>query len=63
MKTTGFQITLPKVSNRNAFALHAMGRKAGAMKHKAAPRGGGRNEQRDLLEEAADELEDADAAR
>jgi hypothetical protein len=38
----------PKV--RNAFALHAMQRKAGFMKDRRAEKGGTRNKQRDHLE-------------
>lgn len=48
MKMT-INVAAPAV--RNPFAGHAMARKAGVMKHKSAPRGGGRNDQRDLLEE------------
>ena len=46
-------LTIPAPARRNPAALPAKMRHAGAMKHRAAGRGGQRNEQRVLLDEAS----------
>ncbi len=41
---------------RNPFSTHAKGRKAGPMKDRRTPRGGTRNEQRELLDEHEEDV-------
>jgi hypothetical protein len=57
---TKLTITVPRSEIRNPYAQSAMGRRAGAFKHRSAPRGGGRNLQRDFMEEYSDAAEDAE---
>lgn len=51
-------VTVSRSTLRNPYAQHAAARSAGAMKHRAAPRGGNRNAFRDLLDEWQSEQED-----
>jgi len=46
-------------NKRSGEAVAALHRKAGKMAHRLAPRGGARNDSRDILTEYADDIEDA----
>lgn len=46
------------MQKRNSLAVVARNRNGGPMRHRNQPRGGQRNEQADLLEEHAEELEE-----
>ena len=59
---TKFTITVDRSEVRNPYALSALTRKAGVMKHKAAPRGGGRNDQRDFMEDYYAEIDEETGA-
>jgi hypothetical protein len=50
------QAGVPKVRNWNAVA--AWFRNGGPMKHKNTPRGGARNDSRDLVDQGREEMED-----
>lgn len=52
------KVKVNKVPMRNHLVLVARQRHAGYMKHSALPRGGVRNESRDLMDEYYDEYDD-----
>jgi len=52
MRNQTIAVKAPKI--RNAFALHAKRRRAGAMKDRRPPRGGSRNLQREYRDEDYD---------
>lgn len=59
---TLFTISVPTKQPRNHFAVAAKQRRGGFMKSRNAPRGGQRNEQRDLLDEYLSDEDEAQAA-